>query len=101
LIGRLSQPQKIVIVIALGVACVAVGAYVDSLRTGVSFGWYADAPLTGAGPFIGAGALTGGGAASRTWLHGWVVLIIWLALAGLWALISGLVLRPASGEPAR
>jgi heme/copper-type cytochrome/quinol oxidase subunit 1 len=95
LIGRLSQPQKIVIVIALGVACVAVGTYVDSLRTGVSFGWYAYAPLTGADPF------TGGGAASRTWLHGWVVLIIWLALAGLWALVSSLVLRPASGEPAR
>lgn len=81
LIDRLSQPQRIVIVIALGVACVAVGSYIADLGKSASSGWYAYAPLSAASPSAG--------------LHGWVILIIWLALAGLWALASVRVLRPA------
>lgn len=87
LIDRLSQPQRIVIVIALGVACVAVGSYIGILGTSVSSGWYAYAPLTASSQSAG--------------LHGWVILIVWLALAGLWALASIRVLRPGPGEPAR
>ena len=86
LIDRLSQPQQIVIVIALGVACVAIGTYISQLGESVSSGWYAYAPLTASSPDAG--------------LHGWLVLIIWLVLAGLWALASIRLLRPASREPA-
>jgi heme/copper-type cytochrome/quinol oxidase subunit 1 len=44
-IDRLSQPQKIVLVIALGVGCGAAGTYLVSLQ-GSANGWYAYAPLT-------------------------------------------------------
>jgi heme/copper-type cytochrome/quinol oxidase subunit 1 len=45
LTDRLTQPQRIVVVIALGVACGAVGEYLVNLGT-ASFGWYAYAPLS-------------------------------------------------------
>jgi hypothetical protein len=48
LTDRLSQPQKIVVVIACGVACGAAGIYLVSRRSAVS-GWYACAPLSQAG----------------------------------------------------
>jgi heme/copper-type cytochrome/quinol oxidase subunit 1 len=48
LTDRLSQPQKIVVVIALGVACGAAGNYLVSRGSTVS-GWYAYAPLSQAG----------------------------------------------------
>ncbi|MFY9928449.1 MAG: hypothetical protein WAK82_10630 [Streptosporangiaceae bacterium] len=83
---RLSQPQKIVVVIALGVAGGAAGSYLVNLGSPVS-GWYAYAPLSQAvyPPHTG--------------LAGWLRLIIWLALAGLWALVSIRVLRPSPQEP--
>ena len=82
---RLSQPQRIVVVIALGVACGAAGMYLVNLRSTVS-GWYAYAPLSQAvyPPHTG--------------LAGWLRLIIWLALAVLWALVSIRVLRPSGGH---
>jgi heme/copper-type cytochrome/quinol oxidase subunit 1 len=88
LTDRLSQPQKIVVVIALGVACVAAGIYLVSRgSTSTVTGWYAYAPLsqTAFPP--------------RAGLAGWQRLIIWLALAGLWALVSIWVLRPFPKQP--
>ena len=80
---RLSLPQRIVIVVGLGVACAAVGAYLASLRSAVAFGWYAHAPLTSPGPVRGG-------------LPGWALLLIWLALtAAAWVLASAWILRPA------
>jgi heme/copper-type cytochrome/quinol oxidase subunit 1 len=85
-IDRLSQPQRIVVVIALGVTCGVAGSYLINLGSTVS-GWYAYAPLsqTVYPPHTG--------------LAGWLRLIIWLALAGLWALVSIRVLRPSPEEP--
>ena len=86
LTDRLSQPQRIVVVIALGVACVAAGMYLVNLGSSVS-GWYAYAPLSQAiyPPHAG--------------LAGWLRLLVWLALAVLWALVSIWVLRPSPEEP--
>ncbi len=82
---RLSQPQRIVVVIALGVACGAAGMYLVNLGSTVT-GWYAYAPLSQAvNP-------------PHTGLAGWLRLIIWLALAVLWALVSIRVLRPSGGH---
>jgi hypothetical protein len=86
LTDRLSQPQKIVVVIALGVACVAAGIYVVSRGSTVT-GWYAYAPLSQTA-YPPHAPLAGG-------LH----LIIWLALTALWALVSIWVLRPFPEQP--
>ena len=43
---RLSQPQRIVVVIALGLALGAAGVYLVSLGSSSGFGWYAYAPLS-------------------------------------------------------
>ena len=87
LTDRLSQPQRIVVVIALGMACVAAGIYLVNLGNAASGGWYAYAPLSQAvyPPHTG--------------LAGWLRLIIWLALACLWVLVSIRVLRPSPEVP--
>ncbi|HEY5015635.1 MAG TPA: hypothetical protein VII59_02540 [Streptosporangiaceae bacterium] len=85
LIDGLSRAQRIVIVIALGLALGAVGSYLVSLGGGIRSGWYAYSPLT-ASVY-----------APRTGLAGWLQLIIWLVLTGIWALASVRVLRPAPG----
>lgn len=89
LTDRLSQCQRIVVVIALGVACGTAGIYLINLGSAVSFGWYAYAPLSQAvyPPHTG--------------LPGWLRLIICLALVSLWALVSIRVLRPSPEEPRR
>ena len=79
---RLSQPQKIVVVLALGMAFGAAGTYLVGLGNTSAFGWYAYAPLSQA-------------TYPATGLHGWARLLIWLALIGLWALLSVRVLRPS------
>ena len=81
-IDRLSQPQKIVIVLALGMAFGAAGTYLVGLGNTSAFGWYAYAPLSQA-------------VYPATGLHGWARLLIWLALIALWALLSVRVLRPS------
>ncbi len=83
LTDRLSQPQRIVVVVALGMAFGAAGIYLVSLANTSGFGWYAYAPLSQ------------GFYPPRTGLAGWLRLIIWLALIGLWALVSVRVLRSA------
>ena len=88
LTDRLSQPQKIVVVLALGMAFGAAGTYLAGLGSTSAFGWYAYAPLSQA-------------AYAATGLHGWARLLIWLALIGLWALVSIPVLRSAPEEPSR
>lgn len=93
LTDRLSQPQKVVIVIALGMALAVAGAYVAGLGSATAGGWYAYAPI-GQGPFSGAGAVF----SSHTRLLGWERLLIWLALIALWALVSARVLRPSPGQ---
>lgn len=83
LTDRLSQPQKVVVVIALGMASAAAGIYLVSLGNTAGPGWYAYAPLSQAAY------------PPRTELAGWLRLLIWLALIGLWALMSVGVLRPS------
>jgi hypothetical protein len=94
---RLSQPQKIVTIVALGAALLAAGSYLISLagNSTAAFGWYAYAPLSANSP--GSGLVTG--APASFWQHGWVHLIIWLALTLIWALAAIWVLRPARQAP--
>ncbi len=84
---RLSMAQRIVTVVALGLALAAIGSYLDSLDyTGLT-GWYAYAPLSRSIEPPGTG------------LAGWERLLIWLVLIGLWAVAAARVLRPAPAEP--
>lgn len=87
LIDGLNTAQRVVIVVAIGFALAAVGIFVASLGS-PRFGWYAYAPLTsGIGP-------------PGTGLPGWLRLIIWLVLTGIWASASVIVLRPPRRPPA-
>ena len=83
-IDGLSKAQRVILVIALGLALGTVGSYIVNLHSGVAFGWTGYAPLTAQEIGVGTG------------LHGWLRLIIWLVLIGLWAVGSVRVLRPSS-----
>jgi heme/copper-type cytochrome/quinol oxidase subunit 1 len=84
---RLSMAQRIVVVVALGFAFGVIGKYLDSLdHTGLT-GWYAYAPLSRSIEPPGAG------------LAGWLRLLVWFVLIGLWAVAAARVLRPAPAEP--
>jgi hypothetical protein len=85
-IDRLSKSQRVVVVVALGVALGITGTYLMSLASGITSGWYGYAPLTATLQ------------APDTGLPGWLQLIIWLALIGAWALASIRVLRPAAED---
>jgi heme/copper-type cytochrome/quinol oxidase subunit 1 len=79
-IDRLSKAQRVVVIIALGLALAIVASYLTSL--GTRAGWYAYAPLTGqAFPPPGSGE------------PGWLRAIIWLAAVSLWAAASVTTLR--------
>jgi heme/copper-type cytochrome/quinol oxidase subunit 1 len=82
LIDGLAKAQRVVVVVALGLALVVTGTYLVGLGSGIRTGWYAYAPLTAALQAPGTG------------LAAWLRLIIWLVLIGLWALASIMVLRP-------
>lgn len=88
LIDGLSKAQRVVVVAALGLALGVVGSYLVSLGGVAGFGWYAYSPLTAQVQLPGMG------------LRGWLRLIIWLLVIGLWALVSIRVLRPSSGQGA-
>jgi heme/copper-type cytochrome/quinol oxidase subunit 1 len=88
LIDGLSRAQRIVVVVALGLALGELGSYLVSLGGGVRFGWYAYSPLTAQLSAPGTG------------YPAWLCLIIWLALTGLWALASIRVLRPSRAQAA-
>jgi heme/copper-type cytochrome/quinol oxidase subunit 1 len=89
LTDRLGKAQRIVVVIALGMAFGAVGSYLVNLGNTVRSGWYAYAPLTQAVY------------PPRTGLAGWLRLIIWLVLIGLWAVVSVRLLQPSPQEHTR
>ena len=74
------------VVIALGMAFGAAGIYLVNLGNTAGFGWYAYTPLSQAVY------------PPRTGLAEWLRLLIWLALIGLWALVSIRVLRPSPEE---
>jgi uncharacterized membrane protein len=81
--GGLSKSQRVVVVIALGLALATLGGYLVNLVSPFESGWYAYAPLA-SGPII-----------ANAGIHPWLRVIIWLALIGVWALGSVWVLRPA------
>lgn len=82
-IDRLSKSQRVVVVVALGLALGVIGTYLTSQ---VRPGWYAYSPLTTTLQAPGNG------------LPAWLRLTIWLALIGAWALASIRVLRPAANH---
>ena len=82
LIDGLAKAQRVVVVVALGLALGVAGTYLVGLGSGIRSGWYAYAPLTATLQAPGTG------------LAAWLRLIIWLVLIGLWALASIMVLRP-------
>lgn len=91
-IDGLSKSQRVVMVVALGLALGTVGSYIVNLRSGVAFGWTGYAPL--AEQVI----------AAERGLPNWLRLIIWLVLISLWAVASIRLLRPepekaAAGHP--
>jgi hypothetical protein len=87
-IDGLSKSQRVVVVVALGIALGVVGSYLVSLGSGSPIGWYAYSPFTSAVYPPGRG------------LHDWLRVIIWLALIGLWAIASIRLLRPESANAA-
>lgn len=86
-IDGLNMAQRVVVVIALGLALGIVASYPTGL--GVRTGWYAYAPLSGQLQAPGIGE------------PGWLRLIIWLAAISLWSLTSLRVLSQSSGPAAR
>ena len=84
-IDRLSTAQRVVIVVALGLALGSVAGYLTGMGTGT--GWHAYAPLSGQ-LFQPRGIGE----------PGWLRLIIWLAAISLWALLS---LDPCANPLAR
>jgi hypothetical protein len=87
LIDRLSRAQRIVVVVAIGLALWVVGSYLVNLGSGFHVGWtgspdvFATTPLM---PGIGLPPLAR--------------VIIWLLLIGLWALAAIRALRPPRGS---
>jgi heme/copper-type cytochrome/quinol oxidase subunit 1 len=86
LTDELSRAQRVVVVIALGLALGATGTYLAGLGSGTGIGWYAYSPLTTTLRPPGTG------------LAAWLRLIIWLVLIGLWAVAAIRVLRPPAGQ---
>ena len=83
LTDRLNMAQRIVIVLATAMALAAIGIYLAN-RGSTRDGHYMSAlPSPGAGP------------------PGWLRLIIWLVLIGIWAVASVVVLRPPRDQTAR
>jgi heme/copper-type cytochrome/quinol oxidase subunit 1 len=81
-IDRLGTAQRVIGVIALGLALGILASYLASL--GRISGWYAYAPLSGQ-------SFQPPGTGEPVWLR----LIIWLAAVVLWALASVRLLRPS------
>jgi hypothetical protein len=84
---RLSMAQRIVVVVALGLAFGAIGSYLDSLGNTPFTGWTGYAPLNGSPLLV------------HTGLAGWLRLLIWLVLIGVWAVAATRVFRSAPEEP--
>jgi len=84
-IDKLSKAQRVVVVVALGAAFLAIGSYILSLgQHGFAFGWTGYAPFT-----------------SPAGRPAWLALVVWLALTCLWAAVSIRMLRPSSDADSR
>jgi hypothetical protein len=88
LIDGLSKAQRVVVVVALGLALGVVGTYLVNLGSGIRFGWHAYSPMAATVQAPGTG------------LPSWLRLIVWLGLIGLWALASIRILRSATDRDA-
>jgi heme/copper-type cytochrome/quinol oxidase subunit 1 len=87
LVDRLGFAQRIVVVIALGLAFGVLGEFIVTLGSnGANVGWFGYAPLT-------RSILT-----NQDRLSGWERLLVWLGLILVWAGASLWLLRP---QPAR
>ncbi len=84
---RLNHTQRVVIVVALGVATYFFGQWIIATVEGGFTGWVGYAPLTSA-PFTRA-----------VILHPWVVLLIWLSLIAAWTVASLVILRDHDSAP--
>lgn len=82
---RLTTVQRIVIVVAPGLALAFVASYLTG--PGPRTGWYAHAPLSGHLP-----------QPQDTGEPGWLRRIIWLAAVSLWALTCVRVARRCPGH---
>ena len=87
LIDGLNTAQRVVIVVAIGIALATIGLYLTKIGS-PRIGWYAYSPLTRGAFLPGSG------------LPAWLRLIIWLGLTGIWASVSVIVLRTPSRGPA-
>ena len=83
-IDTLSKAQRIVVVVALGLALEVLGSYLGTLGSGAEYGG-------GFSPF-GLTLEPSLPVALKPWLR----LIIWLVLISVWALASVRVLRPSA-----
>jgi heme/copper-type cytochrome/quinol oxidase subunit 1 len=83
-IDGLNKPQRIVVVIAFGLAIATLASYLVNIGS-VASGWYAYSPQTSA-------------LYAPRGLHAWLRVIIWLLLIGAWALGSIRVLRASPGD---
>lgn len=81
---RLGRAERIVLVVALGVALEAFGSFLSGV--GSAAGWVAYVPLSQA-TLIGPGGF-----------HPWVRLFIWLVLTIVWAVASIAILRAPTSE---
>ena len=82
-IEKLGSAQRVVLVVALGVAFLALGSYLVSLgQPGLRVGWVGYAPLSA--PSLG--------------LREWLRLVVWLVLTCLWAAVSIRLLRPSKRD---
>ena len=83
--GRLTQPQKIVVIIALALALGVVGNFLGSLRFATRFPGSAVSGVPV--PYQSTLSVALG-------LPSWAHLLIWLALIAVWLLLSIRILRP-------
>ena len=82
-IDNLGRAQRVVVVVALAIAFVGVGRFLQTLsHPTLHSGWSGYAPLR----------------LARAGHPGWLRLIVWLALTCLWAAASIRVLRPAGQD---
>jgi hypothetical protein len=81
---RLGFTQRVVAVVGLGAALLAIGSYITSL--GGPVGWVGYAPMRV--PFAGFGGLSAGPR-----------LAVWLVLTALWVAVSLFILREPAEAP--
>jgi hypothetical protein len=88
-IDGLSKSQRVVVVIALGLALETLGSYLVNVGSGLVAGLYTYSPFTAGGGFL-----------APSGLDPWLRVIIWLVLIALWAAGSIRVLRPSPDHAA-